>query len=220
VQQPPAPDWLTVACALTLGLGLAAAAAIIFDIASGRRQRMRVMEFVWPVTALYLGPLAWWAYRRWGRTGASYGEPVSVALGVSHCGAGCTLGDIVGAWVVFVGGLKVLGLALYAEYLVNFAIAFVLGIAFQYASIKPMRELGVREGIVAALKADTLSLLAFEVGVFAWMALMQLVFFPGPHLHPDTVAYWGLMQVAMLLGFATSYPANVWLIRRGIKEPM
>jgi len=28
------------------------------------------------------------------------------------------------------------------------------------------------------------------------------------------------MQVAMLSGFATSYPVNWWLIRSGIKEKM
>jgi len=28
------------------------------------------------------------------------------------------------------------------------------------------------------------------------------------------------MQVGMILGFLTSYPANAWLIRHGIKEGM
>ena len=40
-----------------------------------------------------------------------------------------------------------------------------------------MRGLGLRDGIVAALKADTLSLMAFEVGLFGWMAIVQLVLF-------------------------------------------
>ena len=47
---------------------------------------------------------------------------------------------------------------------------------------------------------------------------MQLVLFRDPHLHPDHAAYWALMQLGMMLGFATAYPVNVWLIRRGIKE--
>ncbi len=29
-----------------------------------------------------------------------------------------------------------------------------------------------------------------------------------------------MMQLAMIVGFATSYPANWWLVRRGIKEAM
>jgi hypothetical protein len=76
----------------------------------------------------------------------------------------------------------------------------------------------VRDGLVAAAKADVLSLSAFEVGLFGWMALMQLVFFPGPHLHPDRAAYWFLMQIGMVIGFFTAWPMNVGLIRRGIKE--
>jgi hypothetical protein len=226
------PRWLTTVAWISLALAVATAVVILVDIfGRAHRQRMGVMEAVWPVSALYFGPIAWWAYHRWGlpnspayarATGreGDYGERVSVGLGVSHCGAGCTLGDILGAWIVFAAGLKLLGLALYGEYVVNFTLAFVLGIAFQYFSIKPMRGLSRRDGVVAALKADTLSLVAFEVGVFAWMAFMQLVLFTAPHLTPDHAAYWFLMQIAMLLGFVTSYPANVWLVRRGVKEAM
>jgi hypothetical protein len=29
-----------------------------------------------------------------------------------------------------------------------------------------------------------------------------------------------MMQIAMVLGFATTYPVNWWLISRGIKEKM
>lgn len=129
---------------------------------------------------------------------------------------GCTLGDIIGTWLVFALGWQLLGLALSAEYLVDFA----LGIAFQYYAIAPMRGLGLRAGLIAALKADTLSLTAFEIGLFGWMAVMQLVLFTEPHLTPNHAAYWLLMQLGMILGFATAYPVNVWLIRRGIKEPM
>lgn len=29
-----------------------------------------------------------------------------------------------------------------------------------------------------------------------------------------------MMQIAMMLGLATTFPANWWLIRRGVKEAM
>lgn len=216
------PTWLTVIAWISLAAAFATAAAILYDIyGRGRRQKMWIMEAVWPVTALYFGPLAWLGYTRWGRPDADeYGERVSVGIGVSHCGAGCTLGDILGAWLVFALGWTLLGLALPAEYLVDFTFAFALGIAFQYFSIAPMRGLGVRDGLVAAVKADALSLIAFEVGLFGWMAFMQLVLFTDPHLEPSHAAYWFLMQIGMILGFVTAYPVNVWLIRRGIKEAM
>ena len=191
---------------------------------------MPIMQWVWPITCLYTGPIGLYFYYRYGRLSSpkwqhehgtkNYGQAVSVGIGVSHCGAGCTLGDIIGATIVFTLGLEIAGLALWPEYIINFSLAFLLGIIFQYFSIAPMRGLGLKDGIVAAIKADTLSLLAFEIGVFGWMALMQLVFFPVSHIHPDTATYWFLMQIAMILGFATSYPVNVWLIRRGIKEAM
>jgi hypothetical protein len=219
------PAWLTVVSWLALASAFATSAVIAVDIyARGNRQKMWIMEPVWIVTALYFGPLTWLAYRRWGRPSSreaeDHGEAVSVGLGVCHCGAGCTLGDIAGAWIVFLLGWELLGLALPAEYLVSFTLAFILGIAFQYFSIAPMRGLGPRDGITAALKADTLSLVAFEIGLFGWMAFMQFVLFPDPHLAPDHAAYWFLMQIGMILGFATSFPANVWLVRRGIKEAM
>ena len=46
-----------------------------------------------------------------------------------------------------------------------------------------MRGLSLGQGIVAAIKADTLSLTAFEVGLFGWMALMRFVLFQPP-IHP------------------------------------
>ncbi len=95
-----------------------------------------------------------------------------------------------------------------------------LGLLFQFFAIAPMRGLGIREGIKAAAKADILSLSAFEVGLFGWMALMTFVFFPDPHLTPASPVYWFLMQIGMIIGFGTAWPANIWLIKHGIKEAM
>jgi hypothetical protein len=228
------PPWLTVLAWVALGVAFASAAWILLDLhGRGYRQPMGVMEVVWPVTALYFGPAAIWGYRRfrrpssarWLRENGLEQPPdkpgwASVAVGVSHCGAGCTLGDVIAEFAVFGLGATLAGTALFAEYVGDFVLAIALGLAFQFFAIAPMRELGVRDGIVAAAKADLLSLAAFEVGLFGWMALMAFVFFPDPHLHPDSPVYWFLMQVGMVIGFVTAWPANVWLIRRGIKEAM
>lgn len=218
----PVP-WFSVLAALAVASGILCALVVALDIAVlGHRQRMRVMELVWPITALYSGPIGLAAYRAWGRQ-PRHGEqpmPAAVALAVTHCGAGCTLGDIVGSSLVYLAGLAIAGLALWAELPVDYALAFTVGIAFQYAAIASMRRLSRRDTLAAALKADTLSLTAFEIGMFGWMLLTQLVLFPVNHLHPDSVEFWFMMQVAMLLGFATAYPVNWWLVARGIKERM
>ncbi len=228
------PGWLVALSWAWLALSFGCAADILYDIyRRKRRQMMKVMEVVWPVTALYFGPVASLAYRRWGRPKSmrwlhehGLSDPpdrpfwTKVAVGVSHCGAGCTLGDIIAELALFAVGAQIAGLALIPEYIGDYALALALGIAFQYFAIAPMRGLGFRKGIVQAAKADVLSLTAFEVGLFGWMALTALVFFPGPHLHPDSPVYWFLMQVGMVLGFFTAWPVNTWLIRHGVKEAM
>lgn len=226
------PYWLHILAIVSLSLAFFSAAAIAVDILRGRRQPMAVMNFVWPITALYFGPLALWAYWRLGRmsSGASgndhshrrpSGEPFwqSVFVGSTHCGAGCVLGDIIGEWVVFATGLLVANSRLLADYTLDFALAYLAGIAFQYFAIVPMRHLPPARGIVEAIKADTLSLVAFEVGMFGWMAVSAKLLFHPP-LHPDSAVYWFMMQLGMLIGFITTFPANWFLIRRGIKAAM
>lgn len=52
------------------------------------------------------------------------------------------------------------------------------------------------------------------------MALTYFVMFPGPHLHPSDAVFWFMMQVGMIFGYFTSYPANIFLLKSGWKEKM
>ncbi len=67
---------------------------------------MAIMNWVWPITALYAGPLAVWGYYAWGKASA---KPFAagVAVDATHCGAGCTLGDIVGESLIFVTSVSI-----------------------------------------------------------------------------------------------------------------
>ena len=227
------PPWLTALSWAALALAFASAAWIAADQwLRGHRQQMGIMEAVWPLTGLYFGPVAIWGYRRFGlpaspRWRAEHGRDdpperpgwSSVAVGVSHCGAGCTLGDLCAEWAVSGVGATIIGLSLLPEYIGDYVLALAFGIAFQHLAIAPMRGLGLRQGLVEAAKADVLSLTSFEVGLFGFMALVQFVFFPG-HLHPDHAAFWFFMQIGMIVGYFTAWPTNAWLIRTGIKEAM
>ena len=77
------------------------------------------------------------------------------------------------------------GSMLWAEYTIDFVAAWALGIVFQYFAIQPMRHLPVGQALVAAIKADTLSIVAFQIGMYAWMALVLLPAIPSPA--PDAV---------------------------------
>ena len=193
-------------------------------IAAGHRQKMAVMNFVWPLTALYFGPIAIVVWRRFGSSASREGSkkpPLwrSAIVGDTHCGAGCALGDFAGEWIVFGTGLTIARSVLWANVAIDFAFAYAFGLAFQYYAIAPMRHIHGWQGIQAAAKADTLSLLSFEAGMFAWMALSGKVLFQ-PRLEANQGVYWLSMQIAMLIGFVTAWPVNMWLIRAGWKEAM
>jgi hypothetical protein len=227
------PEWLTVIAWIWLGVAFITSGVILYDIfVAGHRQQMGVMEAVYPITALYLGPVALVLYWRWGRNAERLhirGRPserkhprwVTIAIEVSHCGSGCTLGDLIAESTIYALALTVADRSLFAEYIGDYTLALALGVVFQYFAIAPMRGLGLREGLEAAARADFVSLTFFEIGLFGWMALMAFVFFPGPHhLMPSAPAYWLLMQMGMIVGFFTAWPANVWLLGRGIKVAM
>ena len=90
----------------------------------------------------------------------------TVLVGVSHCGAGCVLGDIVGEWLVYGSGAMINGAELWPALLVDYAFALLFGIVFQYFSIAPMSGEYGPKTVWRAAKADFLSLTSFEVGAF------------------------------------------------------
>jgi hypothetical protein len=102
---------------------------------------------------------------------------------------------------------------------IEFALAYLFGIAFQYIPIRAMRDISPVAALWEAVKADTLSLVAFEVGMFGWMAVARFWL-----LHeaaaPSSIAFWFMMQIGMIAGFATTYPANWLLVKWGVKSGM
>lgn len=237
------PTWLNLLSKLSLTLGLASAAWLALDVRR-RPPKMKIMAFVWPLTGLFGGPALLAFYRRYGRASTPQGQRahaqktttetpfgVAVAKGALHCGAGCALGDIVAESTAFVAPALLLPFGypwatserIFAVWGYDFVLAFALGIVFQYHAIVPMRKLGFWPGLWAALKADTLSLTAWQVGMYGFMGWAHFWLFKsvlGVTLTADRPEFWFMMQLAMGAGFATAYPMNWWLIRRGIKERM
>lgn len=234
---PGFPFPLHAAAIASLALALICALTIVLDELR-RPQRMWIMNVVWPLCALF-GSLIWlWAYYRWGRTMPSPDSQerkrpfaAAVLVGTSHCGAGCTLGDIVAEWTAvafpsiatWFGFGSLFADKTFALWIPDFLLAFLFGIVFQYYSIKPMRHLSPGAGIVAALKADAASISAWQIGMYGLMAAIQFLWFRpsyGMIAPVDTPEFWFAMQLAMLAGFCTSYPVNWMLIKSGLKEKM
>ncbi|WNO54736.1 DUF4396 domain-containing protein [Stakelama saccharophila] len=228
------PAWLHTLATISLAIGFACAIYIAIDEVR-HPQKMWIMNLVWPLTALF-GSVIWLAfYRSFGRNdGSQKGEPpmhIAVAKGASHCGAGCTLGDIVVEWAafaapaiaVFFGWHGLFAEKTFAVWIPDYIVAFLFGIVFQYFTIAPMRDLGLGKGIWAAVKADTLSITSWQVGMYGLMAVGQFLWFKpayGGVAEVNTPEFWFLMQLAMFAGFATAYPVNWWLVKAGLKEKM
>ena len=240
----PYPEWLHILSWVSLVIAFICAGIVTLDLIR-RPQKMAIMNLVWPISQLYFGPLGLWAYFRAGVKSSQQhheqmlqmhgkqqmeqqkkelkSEPptiTQVSLGTTHCGAGCSLGDIFGEWWVAAAGLTFAGGVLETRLVVDFILAWGFGVVFQYFTIVPMRGLSVGNGIWAAIKADTVSIVAYQIGMSIWMALTYYVIFPAPHLKATEAVFWFMMQIAMVIGFFTSYPANRWLMKSGLKEKM
>lgn len=242
------PVWLHAVSIAYVSLGLVCASFIAQDLVR-HPQNMWIMNIVWPVTALFGTLAVVWQYfaygrlaeRRLARRARQRGEeplnreltpfPVMVGNGALHCGSGCTLGDLFAEWLVFLiptvaiasGWKSIFSDKIFAIWVVDYFFAYIFGIAFQYFTIAPMRGLSVVSGLVQAVKADTLSLTAWQVGMYGYMAFAHFIIFGAVYharLRTESFEFWFMMQIAMIFGFMTSYPVNWWLIRRGVKEAM
>jgi Domain of unknown function (DUF4396) len=248
------PPWLDALAYSYIVSAAACSVVIVYDILVRRhRQMMPIMEYVWPITSLYLNLFGLWAYWNMGRpdsighsqvtTGESHPmqgmemtpsetEAIprrqrpfweSVFVSATHCGAGCEVGDFLGEWLVFLlaSSVVVAGSMLYTEYAVDFFFAYVLGILFQYIPIRQANPgTSSSQAWKDAIKAESLSIVAFEVGLFGWMAYFNLSLFGNDVINPGTFVYWFMMQIGMFLGHFTSYPANWLLVKWGIKSGM
>ncbi|MGI9075433.1 MAG: DUF4396 domain-containing protein [Bryobacteraceae bacterium] len=164
------------------------------DILLGNRQHMWIMNVVWPVTMLYSGPLGLWFYFKAGRLSTHKAVQEAkqhgkenlgknkpfwqiISIATTHCGSGCTLGDIVAEWLMFAAPFALFGRKMFGAWVIDYVFAFAFGIAFQYFTIKPMKGLSAKEGLIEALKADSLSLTAWQIGMYGWMAIVVFLIF-------------------------------------------
>lgn len=227
--------------------GIVIALIIANDLAR-HKQSMKIMNAVWVLTALWASYLALWAYFKFGRENGmamkdgddedmkmmsgmkmDMDMPMgdmnrphwqSVALSALHCGAGCTLADIIGEWFTSYFPISVGGSLLIGNWVFDFVLALIIGVYFQLYAIREMEKISVSAGLARAFKADFFSLTSWQVGMYGWMAIVYFAIFKDSALPIDTWTFWFMMQIAMLVGFLCAYPMNALLIKLGVKKGM
>ncbi|MGQ7932464.1 DUF4396 domain-containing protein [Paraburkholderia sp. D1E] len=230
------PAWLHDLSTAWISLGAICTVVIAADEVR-HPQKMWIMNLVWPLTALFRTVFWLTGYCAWGRNAstsmANSSEPPFAAMVMnrtSHCGVGCTLGDIITEWAAFAfpaGGPVRMAQAFRRKNLrrldPGFHRRFPARHRLQYFTIKPMRGLSVGRGVIAAVKADFASITGWQIGMYGCMAIVQFLWLRPLYGGVAGVAspkFWFAMQFAMPAGFATRYPVKWWLIRLGVKEKM
>ncbi len=221
------PGWLTPVSWAFVGIALLSAAIIAFDILGrGHRQRNTAMNLVWPATALYFGPLAVWAYLRFGRPRsekwqAEHGAPpekhVSTAAltGGTPGGVASLVGHVIGVPLIVLSGLTIAGLDLWAMIaaVAVIATAFLFVYEFFFSTV-PARRLSGGQGVAVAALIAFATVLAFDIGMGGWMLFLH---FGWVMPSVTDVTFLFLMQVGLILGFLTGYPMVRFLVARGVK---
>lgn len=235
-------DIFTIVSVIFLSLALLSAIIIVFNLSS-HPQPMKVMNVVWTLTALWSTVLGLAAYFSFGKKTMKMDDGMDmhmdmsmgtgmqmemkqdkfwqkVALSTFHCGAGCTLADIIGESL----GYRILSaFGLYGigwSWTLDYILALLIGAGFQYAAIRPMMQKASPGSVFSkALKIDFLSLTSWQIGMYGLSYIIFFVILSEPSSH-NTFGFWFIMQLAMCAGFLFSFPMNWFLIKKGIKPSM
>jgi hypothetical protein len=225
-------ELLTVISIVSIVSGLLSALYILLDTRL-HPQHMPIMRAVWVLTGLWASWVGLCLYCRLGRHhDMSMSDKMpdrmpmppaplwhGVVRSTLHCGAGCTLADLVGESLRRVLPVVVGGSLLWGGWVVDYLLALLMGIYFQYVAIRAMQPLSRGRALWQALKADFLSLTAWQAGMVGWMLFLS-AYLPQWIAVRGNWNFWFAMQIAMCIGFCIAYPVNVLLIRWGVKRAM
>ena len=130
-------------------------------------------------------------------------------------GAAATVGHFIGVPLVVASGLTIAGTNLWVLIIVIALLATALLFAFEYFFASPTGRHGpTGKSAGTALLTATVTVLAFDIGMGGWMLVMHFGnFMPAP----TDISFFFLMQIGLVLGFLTAYPAVRWLIQRRVK---
>ena len=213
------PDWLTPVAWTYIALSLLSVAFIAADIYLGRRRHDRVAtELVWITSALYLGPFAIPVYLSRGRTHASSSavdgtarQTNETAIAVLPGGGASAVAHLIAVPLVVAVGWTIAGLAMWPMIIIIAILVTVMlavyGRITSGSSTGGTRGLSIGAAIVAAL----ITVAAFDIGMVGWMLLLHF----NDAMPPVTEStFWFLMQIGVIVGLMTGYPAVKWLLRR------
>jgi len=223
--QSSIPSWLTPLAWTYIALALLSTAVIAADIYLARRRHPSVAaDLVWVTSGLYLGPFAVAAYLRRGRVEAAATKVDSAsdahsatndtqrtALALLPGGGASAVAHLVAVPFVVAVGWTIAGLAMWP--MIILIAGFVIVMLSVYERVASGHSIGRtrRISIGAALLTAVVTVVAFDVGMVGWMLLLH---FNNAMPGVTEGTFWFLMQIGVIVGLATGYPAVKWLLSR------
>jgi hypothetical protein len=107
---------------------------------------------------------------------------------------------------------------------VDIAVEYVFGFLFGLTIFQAlfMRDM-LGGSYVGALRASFMPEWLSMNMVMAGMIPAMVVLMMGSDMRamsPGNLLYWGVMSAAVMVGFVTAFPVNVWLVAKGLKHGM
>ena len=193
---------------------------VAWDCFAKRNPEMTVMKWGWVLITLYMGPVALALYvltDKEPRPGEheEFIKPLwKQGVGSTvHCIAGDATGIITAAAIV-----TSLGLPMTTDLAIEYAAGFAFGLfIFQALFMKDMAGGRYWTAVRRSFIPEWLSMNLMAAGMFFVMTQLMM----GRDMramHPAEPQFWFVMSMGVIVGFATAYPVNVWLVAQGLKH--
>ncbi len=212
--------WIDVVLIIWFVLTAISVTYVAWDNFANRNPENAVIKWAWVLIALYTGPVALVFYiltDKEPRPGQheQFIQPLwkQVLGSTLHCVAGDATGIILAATIT---GL--LGLPMWFDMLAEYVFGFGFGLfIFQALFMKDMFGGSYRTAVRRSFMPEWLSMNTMMAGMFPTMVSFMM----GSDMRamdPRELIYWGVMSLAIGVGFVTAYPMNWWLVRKGLKH--
>ena len=219
MSQSPIPSWLTPVAWTYLTLSVLSAAFIAADIYLGRRRHNpAASELVWIASGLYLGPFAIAFYLRRGRTNTDSApvegatEKLDAAVALLPGGGASAVAHLIAVPFVVAVGWTIAGLAMWPMIIIIALLVVVMVAVYELVASNGARTRHARRlSVGAAIIAAVITVVAFDIGMVGWMLLL---YFNNAMPAVTDGTFWFLMQVGVIVGLLTGYPAVKWLLSR------
>jgi manganese oxidase len=111
-----------------------------------------------------------------------------------------------------------LGLPMWIDLIVEYVASFGFGLLiFQALFMKGMMGGTYRKALRSSFMPEWLSMNMMAAGMFPVMILLMM----GRDMRamePTEPLFWAVMSFGVIVGFATAYPVNVWMVAKNLKH--